>query len=378
MFSHKLAVIAPQIGAISETFIRKHMEELLPNQTIVIAGNNDPPYSGHWDISSPKLILNKIRKRGLHWKTYYKILGLIGDKIEIRKAKKFLRKHKVKVILSEYLDLSLPWLSIANELGIPFYAHAHGYDISVRLQDPFWRCQYLKLNDATGLITPSQYSCHKLIELGIDEKKIKVIPCGIKVPSQARVPPENEIIRCLAVGRMVQKKSPLSTLKGFHNALKNCPNLHLDYVGDGPLLSEVKKYVDDFDLNDKVTLYGAQSNNQVQALMKKSDIFLQHSVTDPETGDQEGLPVAILEAMSNALPIVSTRHAGIPEAVEDGKNGFLVDEYDTSMMTTKIIELAKDNTLRRKMAYSSWHKAYYFYSWNREKKSLIQMLGLVE
>ena len=60
--------------------------------------------------------------------------------------------------------------------------------------------------------------------------------------------------------------------------------------------------------------------------MKKAHIFLQHSVTCPITGDEEGVPVAILEAMASGLPVVSTFHAGIPEAVVDGKTGFLVSE----------------------------------------------------
>ena len=63
--------------------------------------------------------------------------------------------------------------------------------------------------------------------------------------------------------------------------------------------------------------------------MEAADVLIQHSVVDPATGDEEGLPVAILEGMGCGLPVVATRHAGIPESVVEGETGMLVDEGDS-------------------------------------------------
>jgi glycosyltransferase involved in cell wall biosynthesis len=72
--------------------------------------------------------------------------------------------------------------------------------------------------------------------------------------------------------------------------------------------------------------------------MQEANVFVQHSVTASD-GDTEGLPVAILEAMASGLPVVSTWHSGIPEAVEDGVTGFLVAEGDWIAMGRAMLSL---------------------------------------
>jgi len=129
-------------------------------------------------------------------------------------------------------------------------------------------------------------------------------------------------------------------------------------------------------LGGRVTLHGAQPSDVVQTLMDQADIFLQHSMTDPETGDAEGLPVAILEAMAKGLPVVSTRHAGIPEAVEESATGYLVAEGDATEMAERIVQLAEDCDLRRRMGEDGWRRAKKYFSWERERAELLNILGL--
>src|SRR5690606_2027114 len=96
----------------------------------------------------------------------------------------------------------------------------------------------------------------------------------------------------------------------------------------------------------------------------------------PGTGDEEGLPVAILEAMASGLPVVSTRHAGIPEAVIEGTTGYLVDEGDTAGMAAHVVRLARDAELRRRMGHAGWQRALQSFSWPRERARLLELLGL--
>ena len=143
------------------------------------------------------------------------------------------------------------------------------------------------------------------------------------------------------------KEIPTFTLEAFRQALKVNSSLRLEYVGDGELIDEVRQFVRTNQLDDKVLLHGSKPNLDVQELMKNADIFLQHSRTDPVTGDEEGLPVAILEAMANSLPVVSTRHAGIPEAVMGSATGYLVDEGDVEDMANHIVKLGSDAKLEK-------------------------------
>jgi colanic acid/amylovoran biosynthesis glycosyltransferase len=364
-----LAIAAPQIGALSETFIRRHMEDILPGKTVVVTHNVSGPYAGHWSVDCPVLVCNPSQLGG-------------GLKQVVRAStakfvvKRFLKKHKVQVILGEYLNYSFSFFQIALELGIPYFAHAHGKDISELLRDPYWQREYLHYKQAAGVITVSQASRAKLLELGLKPDKVHVIPCGVDVPDEPFKRSENEIIRCLAVGRMVPKKAPILLLEAFRRAVQECPNLRLDYIGTGDLLPAVRQFIQAFDLADKVTLHGGQPSEVVQQFMRETDIFLQHSMTDPDSGDEEGLPVSILESMACALPVVSTNHAGIPEAVLDQNSGFLVNEGDCLNMAHKIVLLAQDADLRSKMGFASWQRAKELFTWEREKNSLLRVMRL--
>jgi len=348
---------------------------------VVVANTNSKPYAGHWDLEYPQLILNKLHlKRSLLKKAYQKVADQFAQEKDrtLLATRKFMKQHQVGVMMCEYLDLSVRWLPLAQSLGIPFYAHAHGYDVSIRLQDEEWREKYRQLSQATGIITMNQPSRQRLIDLGIPAENIHVIPYGINVPPEPCQHPVQDIVKCLAVGRMVGKKAPILTLDAFRRASEYCPNLHLDYVGTGALLPAVRQYLLAFNLADKVTLHQGQPNAVVRQLMQEADMFLQHSMIDFDTGDEEGLPVAILEAMGYALPIISTKHAGIPEAVVEGQTGFLVEEGKSTAMAERIVDLAKDHEKRVQFGYAGWKTAKDQFTWEQERKELCRLMALEE
>jgi glycosyltransferase involved in cell wall biosynthesis len=293
-----------------------------------------------------------------------------------RETRCFLKRNKVQCILGEYLNYSFHYFEVFRELNIPYYTHAHGTDISLCLYDPYWRERYLLYNDAAGIITMSQISRTKLINLGIDSKKIHVIPYGVDVPDYPLQHHVNDVVKCLFVGRLVPKKAPLLLLESFYLALKDYPNLHLDLIGEGMLYQKVEDFVREFGLQDRVTIHGAKPHEFVKQTMQDSHIFIQHSITDPETGDEEGLPVAILEAMANALPVISTRHAGIPEAVIEEETGLLVDEEDTLAMAKNIVLLAEDEQLRRKIGVAAWKRVGTLFTWELERSLLLDLMDL--
>lgn len=360
-----LMIAAPHVGAISETFIRRHMEELLPGKTAVITANTSPPYAGHWTVNCPTLIHHPdYSARG-----YQEIIRQF-------KLKHFFRQNQVQVILGEYLNYSFGFFQIAQQLGIPYFAHAHGRDVSEALRDPKWRQAYQSYSQAAGIITMNQISKTRLIELGLPPKKIHVIPYGINVSQEFFRREQHETLRCVAVGRMVTKKAPILLLESFRQAIQSIPNLHLDYIGGGELLPTVRQFVQAVGLSNHVTLHGAQPNEYMKTYFQQADIFLQHSMTNHDTGDEEGLPVSILEAMSYGLPVVSTRHAGIPESVIETETGFLVNEGDCHSMANHIVTLAQNSDLRSKLGFAGWQRAKSLFTWERERKHLLSVMGL--
>ena len=95
--------------------------------------------------------------------------------------------------------------------------------------------------------------------------------------------------------------------------------------------------------------------------MRSARAFVQHSIV-ADSGDTEGTPVAIQEAMAVGLPVGATRHAGIAEAIVDGVTGFLVDERDVCLMTRRMLELADNPLLAAKMGHAGRERALREYS----------------
>ena len=374
---YPLGIIAPNIGVRSETFIRRHMLDLLPGGTAVVARATFPqPVTVDWKPSGPVLDMSKVRSSQLRWQLIRATAQKLGLQPDRLKVKNFLRSYGVNVVMGEYLDLSLQWFEVAQQLGIPFFAHAHGIDVSVRLREPKWRAEYLRYNDAAGVITMSHAAREDLIGIGISPSRIQTVHYGIDVPAEATAREDRKEIRCLSVGRMIPCKSPILVLDSFRRALQQCPTLRLDYVGNGELFPAATHFVQALGLGDRVVLHGSQPSQIVADLMRKADVYFQHSITDPTTGHAEGLPVAILEAMAQGLPVVTSRIGGTPEEVVDSITGYLVEPGDTVAMGERIATLARDPDLRRRLGLAGWWRAKQHFSWEKERSELLGILGL--
>jgi glycosyltransferase involved in cell wall biosynthesis len=375
--SRPLAIFTPQVGSFSETFIRRHIERLMPGEVVVVTQTTKKPYAGNWSVDCPLLVLDSLdHSRGRRWLNDIGArLGLLKTSRQSASVEKFLRENRVHTVLVEYLDHALCWLKLARDLNIRLFAHAHGYDISAYLQDERWRSRYPQLNECAGVITMSQVSKQALQAAGLREEKLHVVPYGVDVPAECPARLENaEVIRCVAVGITAQK-APILTLDAFRRAAELHPELHLDFIGRGELLAAMEQFVRAFRLEQRVTLHGAKHHAEVLEHMRRSDLFLQHSMVDP-AGATEGLPVAILEAMAAGLPVVSTLHAGIPEAVVEGETGFLVHEGDSVTMGERISQLVRDGQVRRRMGQAAWKRAADHFSSEKQRASLLQVMHL--
>jgi glycosyltransferase involved in cell wall biosynthesis len=356
----RLAVCVPVVGLASETFIRRHVEQLLPSRTVVIARRPAPGGEASWSTGAPTLWLDPL-------------LDEWGGEPERAAVDGFLREHGVTTVLMEYLDIWLPFLSTFAGLGLTRVAHAHGYDVSSRLRDEHWRAAYRDYRDVDAVVAPSQHSRARLLDIGLSPDLVRVVPCGVDVPT-ATTRPARAGVDVLAAGRLVAKKNPLATIEACDRAARAGADIALTVIGDGPLMPAVRQAAGRAAV--PVQLLGARPASEVLAAMASADVFCQHSVVDPRTGDEEGLPVAILEAMAHALPVVSTRHAGIPDAVIDGETGLLVDEGDVDAMAAGLVALARDPALRRRLGAAGRARVQARFTWARERDALRRLLAV--
>jgi colanic acid/amylovoran biosynthesis glycosyltransferase len=102
----------------------------------------------------------------------------------------------------------------------------------------------------------------------------------------------------------------------------------LTIVGRGPELGRLEAAIARFGLGDAVDLVDWIAHDQIPELMRSHDFLLSPSITDP-SGDMEGIPNVLKEAMAVGTPVIATRHSGIPELVVDGETGYLVQERDS-------------------------------------------------
>jgi len=180
----------------------------------------------------------------------------------------------------------------------------------------------------------------RIINAGCPASKIRIVPLPIdleKFQFQARAVPKDGPIRLLSVARLVEKK-------GIEYAIDAVAGIAYEYdveylvAGDGPLRDDLEQHADQRDVSEIVDFRGWVDSDEVTRLMARSHVLLMPSVT-ARSGDREGTPTVLLEGQAVGLPIVSTRHAGIPEIVADGEAGYLVPERDVDELRAALRRL---------------------------------------
>jgi glycosyltransferase involved in cell wall biosynthesis len=257
-------------------------------------------------------------------------------------VRRFLKQQDINLILGEYLHLFVDFVPLLDRMGIPYVVQSHGIDVSAALRDRGKAEQYLAYKSARAVLTRSEAHRQRLVALGLPPDNVHVNPGGVDLPPRLSERGPGAAKRLLAIGRMTGKKGPIYLLEAFRLAALQDPALMLDYVGAGELLPAARQFVNGCQLRDRVRLHGAASDEVKRQLLDECGIFVQHSVTDPDSGDEEGLPASIQEAMAHGLAIISTRHAGIPDAVEEGAMGLLVAEGDTRGMAEATLKLSAE------------------------------------
>jgi colanic acid/amylovoran biosynthesis glycosyltransferase len=187
-----------------------------------------------------------------------------------------------------------------------------------------------------------------LAALGCPSEKIRVHRMGVDCRRFARHSPRGAIdrpLRIVTVARLVEKKGMADAIRAVSQLKTPCEFV---VVGDGPLRQNLEQLASERGIRDIIQFAGGKAAAEVIGILHSADVFLAPSVTASD-GDIEGLPVSIIEAMAAGLPVVATRHSGIPEIVADGQSGFLVDEHDVEGLTKHLTVLAADQPLRERM-----------------------------
>lgn len=197
-----------------------------------------------------------------------------------------------------------------------------------------------------GLIAVSKDLAEFLRSRGISTRKLHVIKNGIALPpaDPGQAPEKPVMSRTFTVGtvgRLVAVKNHQCLLEAFKRIHEQIRDARLIIVGDGPLAAQLEALAKELGISEQVLFAGFQRD--VTRYLRDMDVFVLSSL-------HEGVPMALLEAMSMYIPVVCTRVGGIPEVIVDNHNGLLVDSDDAGALAAALQRIASDRTFAARLA----------------------------
>ena len=267
-----------------------------------------------------------------------------------------LLQHRPRLAHVYYGHKAVKYLPMLRRWGGPLVVSFHGMDITgsaYRPNDPATLADVFA--HARLLLGRSQSLLDRLADMGCPVEKLRLNRTSIplqRVVATVRTAPSDGRWILLQACRLIAKKGLLTTLLAMREVVQAQPAARLILAGSGPLADELRGMAAELGLSEHVDFAGWCSQERLSSLYEQAHVFL-HPSELTETGDQEGIPNALLEAMATGLPAVATRHGGIPEAVTDGIDGLLVPEKSPRILAEAILRLTGDNDLLGRMSVSA-------------------------
>jgi colanic acid/amylovoran biosynthesis glycosyltransferase len=297
------------------------------------------------DLGQEPLFLGGAGIRGTADRALFKHLGVLPSRPDLRA----LKPRLVHAHFGRGGALALP---LARALGIPLVVSFYGgdatkdkhYDRSL-FPRVFARRLAALQREAALFICVSEFIRNRLVERGFPPEKLQVIHSGVDFDIEAGVPPQRPPGYVLFAARFVEKKGAAYLIEAVRRLRQEGRDVPLVLIGNGPLGDELKRQAACL---DSVLFHGWVSNRELRRWLAGALALCVPSCI-AETGDAEGLPTVAIEAMAAGTPVVGSQHAGIGEAVEDGRTGFLVPPEDPEAIAAALRRLCDEPDLRDRL-----------------------------
>lgn len=332
----KVAIFRQNLFLASETFIREQARALQRHEPVYVCRR--PASNIPEGVRVQNLYTAQERAKDLFF-------GLTGRSVKLRDA-----IRDVDLVHAHFGPDGLYASVAAQEESKPLVVTFHGRDVTVTRIDLLrkmrpvsarYALQRRALGDrATVMLCVSNEIRKNALSLGLPENKLRVHYIGVDTVRYAEYSGPR-VSRIIHVARLTEKKGTADLISAFSRISTEFVDTNLLIVGDGPLRGDLEKQVYELNLQHRVQFCGMLPADEVRKLVASSAVFALPSVT-AANGDKEGLPIALLEAMSLGTPVVSTRHSGIPEAVVDNSVGILSAEHDVLALSNSLREFLTD------------------------------------
>jgi glycosyltransferase involved in cell wall biosynthesis len=255
--------------------------------------------------------------------------------------------------------------------GIGYSFTAHGSDLHKRQQMLAKKFEHSRFTVMISQYNKQFFSDHTGIMPG---DKMPVIHCGIDKSIFNRsntTVNDHKTINLLCVASLREVKGHQYLIAACNLLKQLGVDFHLHMVGDGPKQAAIQKQISHNELNQYITLHGALTQTQVLELTEKSDICVLTSY-HTKSGNREGIPVVLMEAMACERAVVASRVSGIPELVEDGVSGLLSNPQDPQDIAKQLQRLIVDKSLRQQLGQAARAKIESEYDLDRNSQKLIE------
>lgn len=224
------------------------------------------------------------------------------------------------------------------------------------IENQYYRKNKVYSEKISHIITPSEFYKTEFIKDGIDKEKITAIHNYIELEDYSVKNEDENYI--LYFGRLAKEKGILYLLKAISKARKEIENIKLYIAGTGPEEEKIKEIISRNKLEQNVKLLGFLNHDKVKEYISKSSIVVVPSIW------YENCPYSVLETQAIGKPIIGSNLGGIPELVKDNENGMIYKHNDTDELANKILELYKNDELKKKFSKNA--KEYAKNEYNKE------------
>ena len=330
-----VAVFRAPLFNASETFVRAHLAGLRRYRPVAVG------LVAKGESDMPRFLLSTSERLALT------LLGRAGG------AASRLRAEAPALVHAHFGTDGLLALPIAERLAVPLVVTLHGHEVSRtrarmlasgRLSWMRYALLKRRLIERGGLfLAVSEAIRDRALAAGFPAERVITHPNGVDTAffRPSGEPPEAGLI--LHVGRLVEKKGTAALL----DAVAGTEGARLVIVGEGPLRASLERRARRLGVEARFT--GALPPAEVLGWMQRAWLLAAPSITAGD-GDAEGLPTVLCEAAAAGLPVVATRHSGIPEVVSEGETGLLSPERDVGLLARNLSLLLASPRMRESLA----------------------------
>jgi glycosyltransferase involved in cell wall biosynthesis len=290
-----------------------------------------------------------------------------------------LAEHRPVLIHAHFGVEAVYGMEIAERLGVPLVTTFHGFDATMKAREllasrkPSWIQYLVKRAElkrrGTLFIGVSRFIVDRLERLGFPAERTRLHYIGVDSAAFEPQRASRGAPVVLHVARLVEKKGTAYLLDAFASIARKHVDATLVVIGAGPLRAKLERRAADLGVAARVRWLGAVAHAEVRDWLQRAAVLCLPSCT-AANGDAEGLPGVLLEAAASGVPVVATRHGGIPEAVEDGETGYLVRERDAVALAAALDALLASEPLRARFGEKARRVARERFDLHRQTRAL--------